>query len=127
MAAPCRFWERRDAMPITSTQIANYSADVVSPGGPNQFAATIRLFRADGSMLASARFYRAGTTMAPNEFRSDLNAAVVSFRYDAFAPMVDLLRNETPVYFTWFDYSAQVPGRIFGMVGTSREPVGEAE
>jgi hypothetical protein len=31
------------------------------------------------------------------------------------------------MYFTWFDYSAQVPGRIFGVVGTSREPVGEAE
>jgi hypothetical protein len=114
-------------MPITSTQIANYTANVVSPGDPNQFAATISLFRADSSMLASVRFYRAGTTMAPNQFRPDLNAAEVSFRYDAFAPMVDLLRNETPVYFTWFDYSAQVPGRIFGVVGTSREPVGEAE
>jgi hypothetical protein len=114
-------------MPITSTQIAHYEANVVSPGEPNQFAATIWLFRADSSLLAFVRFYRAGTTMAPNQFRPDLNAAEVSFRYDAFAPMVDLLRNETPVYFKWFDYSAQVPGRIFGIVGTSREPVGEAE
>lgn len=114
-------------MPITTTQVANYSADVVSPGDPNQLAATISLFRADSSTLAFVRFYRAGTTMAPNQFRPDLNAALVSFSYDAFAPMVDLLRNETPVYFTWFDYSAQVPGRIFGVVGTSREPVGEAE
>ena len=114
-------------MPITSTQIANYTANAVSPGEPNQFAATIWLFRTDQSLLAFVRFYRAGTTMAPNQFRSDLNAAEVSFPYDAFAPMVDLLRNESPVYFPWFDYSVQVPGRIFGVVGTSREPVGEAE
>src|SRR5918993_5741656 len=105
-------------MPITSTQIATYTANVVSPGDPNQFAATISLHRSDGSRFAFLRFYRAGTTMAPNTFRADLNAAEVSFRYDAFAPMVDVLRNETPVYFTWFDYSAQVPGRIFGVVGT---------
>jgi hypothetical protein len=114
-------------MPITSTQIANYTANVFSPGDPNQLAATIWLHRTDGSVLALVRFYRPGTTMAPNQFRSDLNAAEVSFPYDAFAPIVDLLRNETPMYFTWFDYSAQVPGRIFGVVGTSREPVGEAE
>ena len=114
-------------MPITRTQIANYEANVVSPGEPNQFAATVWLFRADGSLLAFVRFYRPGTTLAPNRWRPDLNAAEVSFRYEAFAPMVDLLRNETPVYFTWFDYSAQVPGRIFGIVGTFTEPVGEAE
>ncbi len=114
-------------MPITTTQVASYEANVVSPGEPNQFAATIWLYRADRSLLAFVRFYRAGTTMAPNRFRSDLNAAEVSFSYDALAPIVDLLRNETPAYFTWFDYSAQVPGRIFGIIGTSAEPVGEAE
>lgn len=114
-------------MPITSTQIANYTANVISPGDPNQFAATVWLLRTDGSVLALVRFYRPGTMMAPNQFRSDLNAAEVSFPYDAFAPMVDLLRNESPVYFTWFDYSAGVPGRMFGVVGTSLEPVGEQE
>jgi hypothetical protein len=46
---------------------------------------------------------------------------------DALAPIVDVLRNEKPVYFTWLDYTAQVPGRLFGVVGTSREPAGEAE
>ena len=114
-------------MPISSTQVASYEANVISPGEPNRFAATIWLYRTDGSLLAFVSFYRSGTTMMPNQWRSDLNAAEVSFRSDAFEPMVDLLRNETPVYFTWFDYSAQVPGRIFGVVGTSTEPVGEAE
>ena len=113
--------------PITTTDIATYAASVVSQGDPNQFAATIWLYKADGGVLAFVRFYRAGITMAPNEFRSDLNYPLVSYRFDAFSRMVDVLRNEKPVRFTWFDYSAQVPGRMFGTVGTSREPIGEQE
>lgn len=113
--------------PITMTEIARYEANVVSRTEPNHFAATVWLFRADGSLLAFLRFYRPGVEMAANEFRSDLNAAIVSYRFDAFPPTVDLLRNEKPLYFTWFDYSATVPGRLFGAVGTSTEPVGEQE
>jgi hypothetical protein len=113
--------------PITTTEIATYGANVVSEGDPNQLAATVWLFKADGNLLAFLRFYRAGTALAPNEFRQDLGAALVSHRLDALSPMVDILRNEKPLYFTWFDYSAQVPGRMFGVVGTSREPVGEQE
>jgi hypothetical protein len=113
--------------PITSTPIAKYSANVISPGDPNQFAATVWLFRENGSLLAFLRFYRGGVTMAPNQYRQDLNAAEVSFRFDAYPSVIDLLRNEEPVYFTWFDYSANVPGRLFGALETSREPIGEHE
>ena len=114
--------------PITTTEIATYEANVVSRGDPNQFAATIWLYGADHSLIAFLRFYRGGIEMAANEFRSDLNAALVSYRFDAFPPLVDVLRNEKPVYFTWFDYSATSPGRMFGVVGTSAlEPVGEQE
>jgi hypothetical protein len=113
--------------PITITEIATYEANVVSEGEPNQLAATVWLLEADRSLIAFLRFYRAGSALAPNEFRQDLNAALVSYRLDALSPIVDVLRNEKPVYFMWFDYSAQVPGRMFGVVGTSREPVGEQE
>ena len=114
--------------PITTTEIATYEANVVSRSDPNQFAATVWLYRSDQSLLAFLRFYRTGVEMATNEFRSDLNAATVSYRFDAFLPTVDLLRNEKPLYFTWFDYSATAPGRLFGVVGTSAsEPVGEEE
>ena len=113
--------------PITRTEIATYEANVISPGDPNQFAATVWLYKADRSLIAFLRFYRAGQAMASNEFRQDLQAALVSYRFDALPPIVDVLRNEKPVYFTWFDYSAQVPGRLFGVVGTSLEPVGEQE
>jgi hypothetical protein len=114
--------------PITTTEIATYEANVVSRGDPNQFAATVWLYKADHSLIAFLRFYRGGIEMAANQFRTDLNAALVSYRFDAFPTTVDLLRNEKPVYFTWFDYSATVPGRMFGIVGTSpTEPVGEQE
>ena len=113
--------------PITTTQIATYEANVVSRSEPNQFAATVWLYRADHSVIAFLRFYRSGITMAANEFRSDLNTAVVSCRFDAYPPIVDVLRNEKPVYFTWFDYSPS-GGSMFGVVGTSGlEPVGEQE
>jgi hypothetical protein len=113
--------------PITRTAIATYEANVITPGEPNQLAATVWLFRADSSLIALMRFYRAGTALAPNEFRQDLNAAFVSHPLGELSSVIDVLRNEKPVYFTWFDYSAQVPGRMFGVVGTSLEPVGEQE
>ncbi len=114
--------------PITMTEIATYEANVVSRTEPNQLAATVWLYEADRSLIAFLRFYRAGIAMAANEYRQDLNAALVSYRLDALPPIVDVLRNEKPVYFTWFDYSAGVPGRMFGVVGTSSsEPVGEQE
>jgi hypothetical protein len=43
-------------------------------------------------------FYHPGTALPPNRWRQDLNAAEVSFRPDAFASVVDVLRNEKPMY-----------------------------
>lgn len=114
--------------PITTTEIATYEANVISRGDPNQFAATVWLYKVGGGLIAFLRFYRGGVEMPANEYRSDLNAALASYRFDAFPSIVDMLRNEKPVYFTWFDYSATAPGRMFGVVGTSaQEPVGEQE
>ncbi len=107
---------------VSTTEIASYSANVISEGEPSELAATVWLYRADGSVIAFLRFYHGGSAMAPSQFRQDLNAALVSYPSDALAPVVDVFRNETPLYFTWFDYSAQVPGRFFGSLGTSREP-----
>jgi hypothetical protein len=113
--------------PITTTEIATYEANVISNGDPTQLAATVWLYKADRSLIAFLRFYRPGAMPAPNQFRQDLGAALVSYWLDALPSVVDVLRNEKPVYFTWFDYSAQVAGRMFGVVGTSLEPVGEEE
>jgi hypothetical protein len=111
-------------MPITTTEITRYEVNVISAGDPNYFAATVWLYDANQSVVAFLRFYPDGRPLAPNEFRQDLNTAVVSYPLLTLPSVVDVLRNEKPVYFTWFDYT---PIRCFGTVGTSLEPIGEQE
>lgn len=62
--------------------------------------------------------------MADNEFRSDLGYPLLSYSSASLPSIVDILRNEKPVYFVWYDYR---PTRCFGAVGTAREPTGENE
>jgi hypothetical protein len=111
-------------MPVNSTKIDKYSVNIISEGVANNFAATVWLFSADSRTIAFLRFYNPGVPMESNEFRDDLGFPLLSYPMSALAPMVDILRNEEPVFFTWFDYR---PTRCFGAVGTSREPVGEME
>jgi hypothetical protein len=111
-------------MPVTRNEINTYSVTVISDAQPNNLAATVWLFDADGKAIAFLRFYSPGSPLAENEFRTDLGHPLVSYPSTALASMVDVLRNEKPLYFTWYDY---MPVRCFGAVGTSREPVGELE
>ena len=111
-------------MPVTTKEIRTYSVSVISDAEPNKFAATVSLFDAAGNCVAFLRFFVPGSPLAPNEYRADLGYALVSYPSTALAAVVDVLRNEKPLYFTWYDY---LPARCFGAVGTSREPVGEAE
>jgi hypothetical protein len=111
-------------MPVISTEIDKYSVNIFSESESNNNAATVWLFNADGKTIAFFRFYNPGVPMKSNEFRDDLGFPLLSYPISALAPMVDILRNEGPVFFTWFDYR---PTRCFGAVGTSREPVGEME
>jgi hypothetical protein len=111
-------------MPVTTKEIDSYSISIVSDGDPNKFAATISLFAADGKTIAFLRFFLPGVSMAPNEFRADLGCALVSYPSTALESIVDILRNESPVYFTWYD---SLPVSCFGSVGTAREDVGELD
>ena len=111
-------------MPVTSTEIAKYSVSIPSAEDPNRFTATVGLFSAGGGVLALLRFYLPEHPLAPNEFRSDLGYPLLSYPLAALAAIIDILRNEKPTYFTWFDYR---PTRCFGAVSTSREPAGEGE
>ena len=101
-------------MAITTTQVAGYSV----------IAATVWLYGTITQTIGFLRFYRDGVDMPANEFRTDLGYPMISFRADALPAIVDVLRNENPLFLTWFDFSAT---RRFGTIGTSREPVGEAE
>lgn len=114
-------------MPVTSTEIATYSVNCISYEDPNKFAATLTLFDASGKGLAFWRFYVDASQAAPNEFRDDLGYPFLSASVASFPSIIDVLRNEKPVYFTFYDYRDYSPVRMFGGIGTAREPVGEAE
>lgn len=111
-------------MSVTTKEISTYGVSVISDAEPNKIAATVSLFDSTGKGIATLRFYQIGSLLAPNEFRMDLGYPLVSYPVTALASVVDILRNEKPLFFTWYDY---LPVRCFGAVGTSREPVGEAE
>jgi hypothetical protein len=111
-------------MPVTTKEISTYSVSAISDAEPNNLAATVRLFDAGGKGIAFLRFYTPGSSLARNEFRADLGYPLVSYPSTALAAVVDVLRNERPLYFIWYDY---MPVRCFGAVATSREAVGESE
>lgn len=111
-------------MPVTTTEIQKYSVSVISDAEPNKLAAAVLLFDAAGKIIAFLRFCVPGVALPANEFRADLGYPLVSYPASALGAVVDLLRNEKPIYFTWHDY---MPVRCFGAVGTSREPIGDGE
>ena len=111
-------------MPVTTKEISTYGMNTFSISDPNKIAATIALFDVNGRAIAFLRFYLPENPQAPNEFRTDLGYPMVSYPFAQLESVVDLLRNEKPLYFTWYDY---MPTRCFGAIGTSREPIGEAE
>lgn len=111
-------------MPVTSYEIASYHVSIISTADPNEMFATVSVFGASGNQLAFLRFYEPPVSLAPNEYRTDLGYPLISYSSSSLAGIVDVLRNEQPVYFTFFDYR---PTRCFGSIGTSREPVGEGD
>ena len=111
-------------MPITRTEIATYAVSVFSTGQADQLAAAVHLFDASGRTLGFLRFYADGVPLGANEFRADLGYPLASYPFPRLAAVVDVLRNEKPAYFTWYDYT---PVRCYGVIETSREPIGEQE
>ena len=111
-------------MPQTQTEIAKYNLNLSAYESPNKFAATLWLYDANGMIIAFWRFYFDASQAAPNEFREDLGYPLLSTSSSLLTSTVDVLRNEKPVYFTFYDYR---PVRLWGAIGTALEPVGEAE
>jgi hypothetical protein len=109
-------------MPATTKEIANYSVSIYSNAEPGHMSAAVLLFDKTGKRVAFLRFYPPDATSPANELRPDLGYALVSYPQSALSAVVEILRNEKPLYFIWHD---DVPGRCHGAVGTSREPVGE--
>lgn len=103
-------------MAVTITEIGTYFVECPSFEDPNNFAATCWLKDATGNIIAFWRFYFDASKAAPNEFRDDLGFPLLNASAASFPFIVDLLRNEKPVYFIFYDSR---PVRLFGGISTS--------
>lgn len=103
-------------------EIKNYA--VRFHGGPEgsgtgtQIRSQIHLFDASNKMVGSIDFFERG-----KELPADRNEGriVMAMYADMMRTVVDVLRNEAPVYFEWQERLKNA------YLGTSQEPVGEGE
>ena len=95
-------------------------------GGKNttgyQYRAIIGLRRDDGSIIGGAYFHRDPTTMPDSDDQTSSGYVWCHYTWEDFAQVLDLLRNESPVYVR---YVAGIWN--IGSITTSHEPVGEGE
>ena len=75
----------------------------------------------DDDYVLQATFYPDGKTLPDNYY--DVNSKLVYLRYSMYmyAHVIDLLRNEKPIYFSFSDVSK------LGYIRTGKEPVGEGD
>jgi hypothetical protein len=76
----------------------------------------------DKGLIAQARFVDDASPVPPPVFSPDLNNASVSFKRSTLPGLIDMLRNESPVFVSIHD---QLPGFVF--ITTTNEPIGEEE
>jgi hypothetical protein len=108
-------------MAVKFHDVESYSYDFdfdAASGGPRllQLWSSTRL-------LADVHFYPDGQAQPGPTIGPNLDTAIVSFPFSQLAPIVDLLRNESPVRLQIGD--APPSGYVF--LGTYQEPVGEGE
>jgi len=102
-------------------EIKNYAVRFY--GGPNEeqsgTRAQIFLFDKENSMMGIVNFKSQGWTI-PND-EKDERRITFSMPIQELAPLVDILRNESPVYLGWQEKGQKA------LISTSQEPVGEGE
>ena len=90
------------------------------PAGSGQgIRAQIHLFGADRHMLGYVDFYDSGANL-PEDILQD-NIITLSLYITELPAVVDILRNEEPVYIAWQENLRNA------YIGTSQERVGEGE
>ena len=75
----------------------------------------------DEDYVLQASFYPDGKTLPENYY--DVNSKLVYLRYpiSMYPNILDLMRNEKPIYFSFSDKSK------LGYIRTGKEPIGEGE
>jgi len=110
-------------MPSGTVDITRYEVDIISNVGPNP--ARVRLYRPNGSLAVIMSFFEPDRIPRDNDAPLNFPAtgfARVNYPISALAPVIDILRNEKPIYFQWITLE-----RPYGYLTTSAEPVGEGE
>ena len=110
-------------------ELESYAVSVISEGDQEALR-PVAIIHARTSLKAPVvaqvylRYYRTGVELPANscvENEDGSRMFMVSFPYEHFAAAVDLLRNETPMFFM---YNKK---RKTAYLATSDEPVGEGE
>jgi hypothetical protein len=95
-------------------------------GGKNTndypYRAIIGLRRADNSLIGAAYFHRDPATLPDTDQRNDAGYIYCHYLDDDFPRVLDLLRNEQPVFVRYVAGSWNIASIV-----TSMEPVGEGE
>ena len=104
-------------MAQTWCEIEEYKI-VLMAGEESDGAVAIVQLLAEGGIIGSCRFFADEVALPASVKRSTVN---LSFPVSAYAEVVDLLRNEAPVFLFFQDETGQ------GMLTTLAEPVGEGE
>jgi hypothetical protein len=109
-------------MAVTSIQIRNYEYYVFSSRGSSDPArAVILLYEANNTRIASLFFAEDDQVMIPAGYAQ--GRYLLAYTYADLPVIIDMLRNETPVFLIVDPTGAVDNWRI----STSEEPVGEGE
>ena len=102
---------------------ASYYAGAKSLSGlpGSELRASIGLFANNRSYIGVAFFHRDQATMPDSDRQTAHNTYEVHYTWEDFPQVIDILRNESPVYFRYN------PQYKFGYISTGKEPVGEGE
>jgi hypothetical protein len=105
-------------MSHVTTKIKRYQYEYRAMPGEN--LAVLYLFDAEGESVAMLVFVD-GSDPLPEPRETASGVVVQSYYRRDLAGIIDLLRNEKPVYFHW------VPAVRLARISTEQEPVGEQE
>jgi hypothetical protein len=96
-----------------NTQIHSYEVEVAT--GPETTRSVILLRNANGANIGRLQFHDEGDEVPKDGVHRDGKTPLLHLPYPAYGAVIDLLRNESPVFITR------------GALSTNAEPVGEDE
>ncbi len=75
----------------------------------------------DGKFILQANFYPDKKRIPENYYSTNSNLVYLHYPISMYSDIIDILRNEKPIYFTYSDPTT------LGFIRTGKEPIGEGE